>query len=375
MQLQGISTKKNKSFFYILFLLVTLTMLWLVWPYIATVFLSILTTVVFRPIYQKILKQVKGNSYLATGLSILLIFMIVLIPSSGIVLLVIGQIAAIISDVATYFRGTDISVQHIVDLVNTIIQNLPFLGISYQINSDQVIDLINSLVQPASQIIIAQLANLFEIGKNSFELIAHLFIFVYILASLFPNYDNFISFIKKLSPLDNRVDDIYINRVVGMIDSMVRGIFIIALVQGLLSGIFYWIAGVPYVLFWMVLATFLSIIPVGSGFVTIPMGIVLILTGNIWQGIMLILANVFFISVIDNIMRPKLASKEAQLPESLILLSILGGLSTIGFFGIIYGPVILILFYTTVEMYIKYYKLETNDNNYSPLENPDIRQI
>ena len=53
-------------------------------------------------------------------------------------------------------------------------------------------------------------------------------------------------------------------------------------------------------------------------------------------------------------LRPKLVSKDAQLPESLILLSVLGGISTMGFFGIIYGPVILTIFYTTVELYLQF---------------------
>ncbi len=285
--------------------------------------------------------------------------MIVLIPLGGLIILVISQIAGIIGDISSFFQSNEFSLQEFVDSVNILLANIPFLPTNMRLTEEQLISTVNSLIQPASQFIIGQTSNALAIGgRYTLELIAHLFIFVYILASLLPTFPNFVKYIKKLSPLDDRIDDIYITRVISMINSMVRGIFIIALIQGLLSGVFYWIAELPYVLLWVVMATFLSIIPVGSGFVTIPIGIVQLMLGNYWQGIMLILAYVLFISVVDNVIRPKLASKDAQLSETLILISILGGLATIGFFGIVYGPVILILFYTTLEMYIKYYRID-----------------
>lgn len=136
MQLQEINTKKNRSFFYALFLLVTAVMIWLVWGYISTVFLSILTVIVFRPLYLWILQILRGRSYLATSLTILLVFLMVLIPVASIVLLVIGQIATFIGDLAAYFRGTDISLEYLVDLVNTIVNNVPFLGLEYAVSED-----------------------------------------------------------------------------------------------------------------------------------------------------------------------------------------------------------------------------------------------
>jgi predicted PurR-regulated permease PerM len=354
-----IKTEKNRHFFYGLFILVTLAMIWLTWEYLSTVFLSVLTVIIFRPLYLKVLKGFKGRVILATFATIAIIFLIVLLPLTGVVILTITQVAAIIEEVSQFFRSSNFSLETLVDTGNSIISSVPFVQIDYRFTENQIIEFINNLVQPVSQFIIAQTSNVLAIGgRYSLAFIAHLFIFIYILAALFPTFPNFLKFIKKLSPLDDRIDDIYISRVMAMIEAMVKGIFIIAIIQGLLSGIFYWIAGVPYVLFWVVLATFLSIIPVGSGFVTIPLGFAQILSGNIWQGVMLILAYVLFISLIDNVLRPKLAPKEAQLSEALILVSLLGGLASIGFLGIIYGPVILILFYTTIEMYIKYYRID-----------------
>ncbi len=350
-----IRTNQNRYFFYFLLVAASAAMLWIIFPYIGTILFSILTVILFYPLYLKILTLFRGREILATSVTIVIIFLIVLIPLAAAIILTINQMIVIIRDITDFFKSADLSLENIVEMINSIILALPGNMTFTQITEQDIIDFINSMIQPASQFIIGQATNVLEFGLNSISLISHSLIFIYNLAALFPNYSRIVKFIKKISPLDEKIDEIYSTRIIAMIDSMAKGTFIIAFIQGAISGVFYWIAGVPYLFFWAFLATLLSIIPVGSGFVTIPLGVYLILIGDIWQGVMLILVHVFFVSIIDNILRPKLVSKDAQLPEALILLSIVGGVSTMGFFGIIYGPIILIIFYTTLEVYVKYY--------------------
>jgi len=345
---------RNRSFFYLLISLTGAGFLWLIWNYLETVFISILIAVLFHPLYLKILAWVKGRVLLATVLTIIAIFLMVLVPVVVVILFTAAQMVTIISDIAHFFKSSDLSLSEIVQLANSLLANLPPELTITPITEQSIRSSINSLIQPASQFLINQLSNILGLGINFIALIVNTLIFIYVLGTLLPNYERIGQILKILSPFDSATDDLYFKRIIAMIESMAKGIFIIAIIQGLLSGVFYWIAGLPYVLFWIVIATFLSIIPVGSGFVTLPLGVYSILVGNVWQGVMLILAYVFFISIIDNILRPKLVSKDAQLPESLILLSVLGGISTMGFFGIIYGPVILTIFYTTVELYLQY---------------------
>jgi len=345
---------RNRSFFYLLISLTGAGFLWLIWNYLETVFISILTAILFHPLYLKILAWVKGRVLLATTLTIMAIFLMVLVPVVVVILFTAAQMVTIVSDIAHFFKSSDLSVSEIVQLANSLLANLPPELTITPITEQSIRSSINSLIQPASQFLINQLSNVLGIGINFVALIVNALIFIYVLGSLFPNYEKIGQILKAISPFDSATDDLYFKRIIAMIESMAKGIFIIAVIQGLLSGVFYWIAGLPYVLFWIVIATFLSIIPVGSGFITLPLGVYSILVGNVWQGVMLILAYVFFISIIDNILRPKLVSKDAQLPESLILLSVLGGISTMGFFGIIYGPVILTIFYTTVELYLQF---------------------
>ncbi len=85
----------------------------------------------------------------------------------------------------------------------------------------------------------------------------------------------------------------------------------------------------------------------------------MILTGNIGGGIIVFIIHMVVISNIDNVLRPKLVPKEAIIHPVLLLLSVLGGVQVFGFFGIIYGPIIMIIVLTTLEVYVKYFRFET----------------
>jgi len=100
---------------------------------------------------------------------------------------------------------------------------------------------------------------------------------------------------------------------------------------------------------------FLALLPmIGISLVAWPVGILLILTGDIWQGIFVIAAFLLVISNIDTILRSRLVPKGAYLNPALVILSVLGGIGLMGLIGVIYGPVIMILLVTSIEVYTKY---------------------
>jgi len=100
-----------------------------------------------------------------------------------------------------------------------------------------------------------------------------------------------------------------------------------------------------------VVMAFSSLLPaVGTGLVWVPASLYLLATGHIWQGIVMALMGAFVIGTIDNVLRPILVGRETQMPDALVLLVTLGGLSAFGFNGLIIGPVIASLFLATWEM-------------------------
>jgi predicted PurR-regulated permease PerM len=96
----------------------------------------------------------------------------------------------------------------------------------------------------------------------------------------------------------------------------------------------------------------LAVIPfAGTGVVLIPTGLIKILSGEVWQGITIICISVFFISLIDNFLRPRLVGRDTGLHDLMVFFSTLGGISVFGPAGFIIGPLIAAIFLTILDMY------------------------
>ena len=104
-------------------------------------------------------------------------------------------------------------------------------------------------------------------------------------------------------------------------------------------------AGVPSALLLGVLMAILALIPaVGTALVWVPAGIWLIATGQLWAGIFVLGAGFLIISSVDNVLRPILVGRDTGIPDWIILVTTLGGISLAGFSGIVLGPLVAGLF-------------------------------
>ncbi len=140
-----------------------------------------------------------------------------------------------------------------------------------------------------------------------------------------------------------------------MIKAMFKGTFVIAISQGLAMGFVFWLAGVPYVMVLTLASMFLSLVPlIGVSLVAWPVGIILIGSGSVWRGVFIIAAFLIFVAQIDTFLRPRLVPKGAQLNPALVIVSVLGGLGVLGLVGALYGPVVMILLVTSIDVYSKY---------------------
>lgn len=142
-----------------------------------------------------------------------------------------------------------------------------------------------------------------------------------------------------------------------MVRGTVNGQFVIAACQGVAGAASIYIAGFHHGFFiFAIVLTALSIIPLGGGIVTIPFGIGMIFYGNIAGGIFVLLWHLLVVTNIDNVLRPILVPRDARLNSALMLLSVFAGITMFGPWGIIIGPVLMILIVTTIDVYLAVYK-------------------
>jgi predicted PurR-regulated permease PerM len=141
----------------------------------------------------------------------------------------------------------------------------------------------------------------------------------------------------------------------------VKGNIAVAAVQGLLGGLIFWILGVQGSLLWGVLMAFLSLLPaIGAGLVWAPAAAYLLMTGDIWRGVILITFCVVVIGLVDNVLRPILVGKDTKMPDWVVLISTLGGMALFGINGFVIGPLIAALFMASWDLYAQGKESGTN---------------
>jgi predicted PurR-regulated permease PerM len=96
----------------------------------------------------------------------------------------------------------------------------------------------------------------------------------------------------------------------------------------------------------------LALLPaVGAALIWVPAAIYLLVTGSVWQGVVLLMFGAFVIGLVDNILRPLLVGKDTKMPDYVVLISTLGGLATFGLNGFVIGPVIAAMFIAAWDIF------------------------
>lgn len=132
----------------------------------------------------------------------------------------------------------------------------------------------------------------------------------------------------------------------------IKGTLVIGIVQGALGGLGFAVAGIPAAVFWAAIMAVLSIIPgLGATIVWLPGVVYLLMTGHLVAGVALLAWCAGVVSSVDNVLRPMLVGRDTQMPQILILLSTLGGLTMFGPSGLILGPMLAALFMTVLTIY------------------------
>jgi predicted PurR-regulated permease PerM len=152
----------------------------------------------------------------------------------------------------------------------------------------------------------------------------------------------FTKYVQSLSPFSKSVEKDFIQKFKEITGSVIYGYVVVGILQGILTGIGLYVAGVPQALILTILAIFAAMIPIaGAWLVWVPAAIYMILSGNTFAGIGLILYGSLFISWIDNIVRPYLVARKTKISTAVVLIGMIGGLIVFGIIGLILGPLIL----------------------------------
>jgi len=193
------------------------------------------------------------------------------------------------------------------------------------------------------------------VNKTSAGLFSFIFSLVIMLFTMYFLFVDGTAFVRRLNyliPLRKEYKERLFNRFLQTSRGTVTAVLVIGVVQGALGALTLLVFGIKTWLVWWVIMTLLSMIPlVGSGFVLVPTGIIQILTGNIVNGICIILISLLVISNVDNFLRPYIVGQHAKMHILVVFFATIGGLFAFGIMGVIVGPVIAAMFVTLIDIY------------------------
>jgi predicted PurR-regulated permease PerM len=333
--------------FILLVIAVSLAFAWILGPYYGSVFWAAVLAIVFAPAYRRLLRSMRQKRTLAALAAVLIILMIVILPLTLVGAMLVQEGFTVYERIqsgdlnpAKYFQQVFAALpQWLTDLLDRF--GLTDLGLMQE--------RLSSGFMKGSQFLAAQALS---IGQNTFQFIINLFIVLYLLFFFLRDGDYLARRIRNAIPLRIEQQRDLFSKFTTVIRATVKGNIVVALVQGALGGLIFWFLGVHAPVLWAVLMAFLSLLPaVGAGLVWVPVAVYFLVTGAVWQGIVLIAFGVLVIGLVDNVLRPVLVGKDTKMPDYVVLIATLGGMAVFGLNGFVIGPVIAAMFMAVWDLF------------------------
>lgn len=211
---------------------------------------------------------------------------------------------------------------------------------------------LNKLAEAASSTGSWLVANVSTVTQGTIGFLLALFVMTYALYFFLVDGPRLVAGLKSLLPLSKEDRDLVVGRGLAVTRASLKGILIVGALQGLLVGLGLWAAGLSGAAFWGTIVFVLSAVPgLGAPLIWVPAAAYLALSGQTGWAIGLALWGALVVGLVDNILRPLIVGRDAKLPDLVVLVSILGGIGTFGFIGIILGPIIAAMLDTLLGIY------------------------
>jgi predicted PurR-regulated permease PerM len=338
----------QQKFFLLLLALVTVAFVYILLPYSGAIFWGVVLAILFAPLYRRLLRATKQKPTAAALITLLSIIVMVILPLSLIGASLVKQAAVVYDMIGS---GKINFGAYFVRIVHSLPQWM--VNLLERFDLTDLASLQQKLSEGAAQVSQTVARQAINIGSKTFDFLVGLFVMLYLLFFLLRDGQSLAARIRHAIPLSLKYKQRLFNNFTTVIRATVKGNVLVAAAQGALGGLIFWFLGVQAPLLWAVVMAFLSLLPaVGAAIVWAPVAIYFIVTGAVWQGVVLIAFGVIVIGLVDNVLRPVLVGKDTKMPDYLVLLSTIGGMALFGLNGFVIGPVVAALFLACWDLFV-----------------------
>jgi predicted PurR-regulated permease PerM len=204
-------------------------------------------------------------------------------------------------------------------------------------------------VRSVSQFLVKHSSDVFTgFTRFAFNFVVMLFAIYY----LFLSGPRILQELRRLSPLRREHEEAIISKFKEITQATFEGNLLTSVLQGAAGGLVFLIFGLPSPLLWAAVMAFLSLVPlVGTALVWGPVVAYYLLSGAVVKGLLLLVVCAAVVGSIDNLIKPLLIRRRAEIPTLWVFVGVLGGVGVFGFLGFVLGPLMVAVLFVLIEIY------------------------
>lgn len=333
-------------FFVILFLSMTGALVYVLQDFIRDLVIAFILLGLFNPIYEWLVPRVRSYRWFASGLTTLFVFLVMVVP-----VLALGYTIALEAANA-YGLASSLFADGGAGVFEKTLSHIEGLGLP--LTRETILVYITELSTAVQGALVSWGG---EILSNALAITVHLAVVLVLFFYLLVDGPRLKKFVFELSPLPDDEDALLVETFKKVSKGVIVGNGLGSVLQGALGGIAMWMAGLPSPVLWGAVMSIFAFLPlVGISIVAIPAGLYLFLSGQVASAVGFLIFCTVQGLFVENVVKTKLMGSAMRMHDVLVFLSILGGLSAFGIFGIVYGPLIAMMFITLSDLYARRYR-------------------
>jgi len=338
----------RRAFLLVLVIAISVAFVAMLESFLVTILMAAIFSGLVYPLYARFAARLHSRP-LASALTVLLTLVLVIGPLLAILGVVVNQAIRVTNNIRPV-------VELLVNEPTYLEQQLERIP-----GFDQLDPYRSQILQSAGDVVSTigtfLAGSLSDATRGTVTFVFQFFMLLYTVFFLLMDGPRILRAILRHLPLREEEQQQMIDRFMSVTRATIKGTIVIGIIQGTLSGLAFWVVGIPNAVFWTVVMIVLSIVPViGAALVWVPAAIILVATGELLSGVLLAAFCSLIVGSVDNVLRPRLVGRDTKMHDLLILFSTLGGILAFGPIGFILGPILAGLFVTSWEIFAVAYR-------------------
>ncbi len=318
-------------------------------PLLSPLLWAAILTLALHPVYKKLSSRLAGRPGTSAVVMTFATLLLIIGPSVTLLIILAAQSAGLYEGASTMVQSGKLAefwAHFESSFANKLLAHPALAGL----------DIRGMVVKSIGDVSSGLASQLGSMLKNTLIFLVDIVIMLIAMFFFFRDGEAYYNTAIDLLPFTRKQKDDIARKFADTFSAVINGVFLIALLQGVMTGVGFFLFRIPFSIFWGFLAAVLALLPVGgAALVWVPGAAYLYLTGSALQGILLAAWGLVLVSLPDNFLKPLIIGKKAKIPTFILFIALLGGLQAFGVLGILFGPVIVSLLAAFIQIYREEY--------------------